>query len=62
MMQNNQKILNWLKSEKEKDDRFIKLSKEKYISEIKKLKKSDLFIKQPKLSLWQRIRMMIFGY
>lgn len=62
MTQDNQKILNWLKSEKEKDDRFIKLSKEKYISEIKKLKKSDLFIKQPKLSLWQKIRMMIFGY
>jgi len=62
MIKDNQKILNWLKSETEKDDASIKLSKEKFISEIKKMKKSDLFIKGPKLSLWQRIRMMILGY
>ena len=62
MTQDNQKILNWLKSETEKDDAAIKVSKEKFISEIKKMKKSDLFIKQPKLSLWQKIRKMILGY
>lgn len=62
MIQDNQKILNWLKSETEKDDAAIKVSKEKFISEIKKMKKSDLFIKQPKLSLWQKIRKMILGY
>lgn len=62
MTQDNQKILNWLKSEKEKDERSIKLSKEKFIAEIKKMKKSDLFVEKPKPTLWQKIRVMILGY
>ena len=62
MIQDNQKMLNWLKSEKEKDEASIKLSKERLISEIKKMKKSDFFVKEPKISLWRKLRMMILGY
>ena len=57
-------ILKWFEKEKVKDDLEIKSSKNKIIQEIKGLKKDDLFTPKQKtknLTLWQRIRKMIWG-
>ena len=53
--------LNWLKSEQKKDQRELGLEKQKLIKQIKKLNKEDLFPKQPKLTIWQRLRIAILG-
>lgn len=60
-MDRNQKLLSWLQSEKKKDDLEEKVSKEKFIQEIKKIKKTDLFPKQERFNLWQRIKIVILG-
>jgi hypothetical protein len=50
-----------LKSEQKKDQRELGLEKQKLIKQIKKLNKEDLFPKQPKLTIWQRLRIAILG-
>ena len=62
MIQENQRILNWLNKEKQKDKTEIEFSKKKYIREIKNLKKDDLFPIPKKLTLWQKIKIMILGH
>jgi hypothetical protein len=62
MKQDNQRILNWLENEKRKDESEINSYKKKLISEIKDLNKTDLFSEKKKLSLWQKIKVMILGY
>ena len=59
MTQDNQRILNWLNKEKEKDKIDVQLAKKKYIKEIKNLKKEDLFPIPKKLTLWKRIKMIL---
>jgi hypothetical protein len=54
-------MLNWLNSEKLKDQRQLDKEKEKIVKEIKGLKKEDLFPKPVKLSLWKRIKILILG-
>lgn len=60
----SQKILNWLNNEKKKDDLEIKSYKEKFIKEIKSKNKEDFFVKNKvkKLTLWQKLKIMIWGY
>jgi hypothetical protein len=55
-------MLNWLKSESTKDDVEIKNYKKKIISEIIAIKKDDLFTKPKKITLWEKIKIMILGY
>ena len=60
----NQQALNWLEKEKKKDNLEIKSVKDKLITEIKTLNKEDLFKKEEpikKVTIWQRIRKMIWG-
>jgi hypothetical protein len=57
----NQSILNWLESEKSKDSREIENTKRKYIQEIKGIKKEELFPLPKKLTLWQRIKILVLG-
>lgn len=57
----NQQMLNWLTKERIRDDVEEKLYKEKIVREIKKVKKSDLFPEPKKLSLWQKLRIIILG-
>ncbi len=57
----SQQMLNWLNSEKLKDQRQLDKEKEKIVKEIKGLKKEDLFPKPVKLSLWKRIKILILG-
>jgi hypothetical protein len=61
MSQRTEKILNWLSSEKNKDQRQLEKEKELFIKQIKKLKKDDFFPKPKKLSLWQKIKILISG-
>ena len=53
------KLVTWLNNEVSKDDKDLQVEKLKFISEIKSLKKEDLF-KKEKLTLWQRIKKVFF--
>lgn len=57
----NQSILNWLESEKLKDTKDIENTKRKYIEEIRGIKKEELFRVTKKLTLWQKIKIIILG-
>lgn len=61
MSQRAEKILSWLNSEKNKDSRELEKEKEKLIKQIKKLNKEDLFPKPKKLSLWEKIKILLLG-
>lgn len=58
-------LLNWLDKEKIRDKRDLEKNKNDFIKEIKKIKKEDIFIskkeEQKPLTLWQKIRKMIWG-
>jgi hypothetical protein len=53
--------LNWLTSEKLKDQRELDREKEKIIKQIKGIEKENLFPKPVKLSLWKKIKILILG-
>ena len=54
-------MLSWLNSEKSKDQKELDKEKEKFVRQIKGLKKEDIFPKPVKLSLWKRIKILILG-
>lgn len=54
-------MLNWLESEKLKDSKEIENVKRKYIQEIKGLKKEEIFQEPKKLTLWQKIKILLLG-
>ena len=53
------KLVTWLNNEITKDDKDLQVEKSKFISEIKSIKKEDLFRKE-KLTLWKRIKKVFF--
>lgn len=57
----NQQLLNWLNSERNKDQKEVDFTKSKMIEEIKKIKKDEMFPKPKKISIWKKIRVMILG-
>ena len=57
----SQQMLNWFNSEKLKDQRQLDKEKQKIIKEMKGIKKEDLFPKPVKLSLWQKIKILLLG-
>ena len=61
MSQRQEKILQWLNSEKAKDKKELEKEKENFIKQIKKFKKEDFFPKPKKLTLWQKIKILILG-
>lgn len=62
-MDRYQTILNWLDKEKKKDKVQLEKSKMDFIEQIKKINKSEIFEpKKPKLTLWQKIKMIILGH
>ena len=61
MSQRTEKVLNWLTSEKNKDERELEREKKIFIQQIKKIRKEDLFPKPKKLTLWQKIKILILG-
>jgi hypothetical protein len=56
-----QQLLNWFNSEKLKDQRELDRNKQKIVNDIKKIKKEDLFPKPKKLTLWQKIKVILLG-
>lgn len=57
----NQRILNWLESEQKKDKKELEAQKRIFAEQVKKLKKEDMFRKPKKLTLWQKLKMIILG-
>jgi len=60
----NLQALKWLEKEQMRDNLEIKSVKNKLINDIKGLNKDDLFKKEEpikKLTIWQKIRKMIWG-
>jgi hypothetical protein len=57
----SQRMLNWLENEKKKDDLEEKSYKNKILNEIKQFKKEELFPVPKKLTLWQKIKILVLG-
>lgn len=57
----NQKLLNWIQSEKLKDQKYLDDEKKNLINQIKKINKNELFPKKEKISIWKKIRIIIWG-
>ena len=55
------RILRAVHSEEKKDELEVQRIKQSYINQLKKIKKEDLFPKPTKLTLWQRLKIMIWG-
>ena len=60
---NQERLLQWLKREQEKDKQELQNQKNKLISEIKGSKKDDIIkpVETPKLTLWGKIRRVLMG-
>ena len=58
----SQQLLNWLENEKKKDSLELKKNKQDIVNQLKGIKKEDLFEqKQTKTTIWQKIKIMIWG-
>jgi hypothetical protein len=57
----NQQLLDWLKSEQQKDSKEIEAYKRKILKDLKSLKREDLVPKPKKITLWQRIKILLLG-
>lgn len=53
--------MNWFNSEKLKDQKELDANKKKIIADIKKLNKEELFPKPKKLTLWDKIKVILLG-
>lgn len=59
-----EKILTWFENQKKKDLIEINSEKQKFIKDLKKITKSEMFQKNEKpkkLSLWKKIKIIIWG-
>jgi hypothetical protein len=54
-------MLNWLENEKKRDDLEEKSYKNKILKEIKQFKKEEFFPVPKKLTLWQKIKILVLG-
>lgn len=55
-----EKLLNWLKTEKNKDVAELEKDKKAFANQLLKMKKEDLFKKQ-KNTIWTRIKNLLWG-
>lgn len=60
-MEAEKRMLKWLEKQKIKDDLEVENYKKGLIKEIKNLNKKELFPEPKKISLWQKIKILIFG-
>lgn len=60
-METSQGMLNWLESEKKRDDLQEKSYKNKIVKEIKQFKKEEFFPVPKQLTLWQKIKILVLG-
>jgi hypothetical protein len=54
-------LLNWLNGAIKKDKIELDNEKKLFIEQVKKMKKEDLFHKPKKITLWQKIRIILLG-
>lgn len=59
MMNKSENQMNLLKSEFKKDQEDLEREKNELIDKIKKYKKEDILPKKVKISLWERIKMIL---
>ena len=57
----SQRMLNWLDNEKKRDNLEEKSYKNKILKEIKGLNKNELFPIPKKITLWQKIKIIVLG-
>ena len=57
----SQQLLSWLESEKKKDLKDLDFAKLREIREIKKINKEEIFPKPKKLTLWQKLKVLLLG-
>ena len=57
----SQRMLNWLENEKKRDNLEEKSYKNKILKEIKGLNKNELFPAPKKITLWQKIKILVLG-
>jgi hypothetical protein len=55
-----ERLLNWLKSEKSKDQTELDREKKLFAEQLLKIKKEDLF-KKKKETLWTKIKNLLWG-
>ena len=61
-MRREEKVINWLKKEIDKDKSELDREKLKFAEELKKIKKEDLFKKvEVKESIWTRLKKILLG-
>lgn len=61
-MKHSSKIIDWYEKERLKDNIELESEKTKIVNQIKSLKKEDILPKKPeKLTLWQRIKLILMG-
>ena len=53
--------MNWLENEKKKDNLEEKSYKNKILKEIKGLNRNELFPIPKKITLWQKIKILVLG-
>jgi hypothetical protein len=58
-MKNNETKLQWLQNEIRKDAESLEIEKLKFIKEIRTINKESLVPKPKKLTLWQKIKMIL---
>lgn len=55
-----EKALNWLSKEQQRDKTELNNKKQEFINQIREIKREDMFIK-PKRTLWTRIKKLVWG-
>jgi hypothetical protein len=55
-----EKALNWLSKEQQRDKTELNNKKQEFINQIREIKREDMFVK-PKRTLWMRIKKLIWG-
>ena len=63
LLSNPEKTQQWLNNEIEKDVLNLKNEKNRFIEQIKKIKKEDIVLNQKeiKLTLWEKIKKVLMG-
>ncbi len=62
MMNKKETMLNWLQKEVTKDNTEIEKEKNDFINQIKKVKKESILGKDiKKMTLWQKIKIVLMG-
>jgi hypothetical protein len=60
-MKNKSEQIKWLTKEVNRDNIELENEKKKFLDEIKKFKKEEMFPKPKKLTLWQRIKKVLMN-